>query len=1342
MRIPYTTSRRRGVVLLVVMAMLALFAALGISFVFYADAVAVASTAHRQAQAKEQAYLDPELLSSYFLNQFINGTNNPYSSMQGHGLADTIYGYNPTMLNTTPYNGPGRQAYPVAAAGLNSFDMVQFTKFDTDGFQRRPGFYDVVGAPEHRYIEGTNIPWTAPDRHNMFLGMMTADGTVLLPSFMRPWINPNVDDANPASKSRYLTLRPHGSWHPGFVPGATFGGGFPYLPDSEAITIDGKKIILDVRNNDFGIGFSGPAGVTYNNDSIWMDLGFPIMTAPNGKRYRPLFAPLVIDLSNRLHLWAHGNNIGLNESHVSAKGFGAPEVSLAKVFSDVNDLKKIYAMRGLPGGTPFGLPAFGLHYSRLDLDALDTTTNLSAGPFTLPVKAPAMTTNVFTIFPTFPASGNENNATEIALNKPLGRDIFKVSRPLPMSEMEWLLRYGGTNVPATTSELARQLTASFNDPADPRKRRRNMVTLWSAHLDRIAAPPVISFDPYGATPRYTMGPPDAMTGISPLPKLNPPLTPTVYTPPPGAMSPNSEYGNDWRSTLANRLRVNLNRKLTAYPNQDATTGVFNSAEYGVYNQAVADRQVMAKELYNALVRVTGATDPNHPSASVDAKDPANASYKAARWLAQLAVNMVDYIDEDDYMTPFPWNPNEWIFGTELPRLVVNEFYGQFDTDPDNMVSPECKLNVWLELHNPFYTTPGAITAYPRDKGTAHLVQGGDQTKPIYQIVVCTPESMLDPGEKKLRDAGNNLGDPNPKAVIGTLKDWGAAGPNHQVLPADGLFQETSANKNVGFYVVGAEAKYIAGREPNLPSTFLSPALSIKRPHPVDLVNTVTVVVRRLANPHLPHNDTPGDQYNPFITIDYLADLAIGDNRDKDADGNDLGNVRFPKSFTARGRRQPYAADSNTQIALQSPQEYDPDSPTPQPKHTFFRHNSRSNDPKVPDTNKNLLSFPFDWLVHLDRPLINPLELLHVSGYRPHELTQQFGNANGIHQHVAPWVGTLAQDAMIYRVLDLVTTPNLMAGTYSGGVQPGLINPNTVTEEEILQALGDANNANFTTDDVKKIFSKIVQSRTGNPASVMQPAKDGTPFRGFGAGNRDESWLRFDPENPTSTVDKLFDLGTSTDHPYQRNALLQKIYNNLTPTSNVFAVWWTVGYFEVLDETVRPARLGAEIGRSENRHVRHRFFAIVDRSALKIFSAMTASDAVAGADKTVTFDLASIRATNGPAALWNATFSYTQGNAVTFGGAAYLCLQANTNVQPPNAAVWQPLLLQPGMIVDVGGPNPEAVVVKAATANSFTADFAFTHPAGSPMLLRGNPGPQGNYNPHRDSNVVLHLNVIK
>jgi hypothetical protein len=78
------------------------------------------------------------------------------------------------------------------------------------------------------------------------------------------------------------------------------------------------------------------------------------------------------------------------------------------------------------------------------------------------------------------------------------------------------------------------------------------------------------------------------------------------------------------------------------------------------------------------------------------------------------------------------------------------------------------------------------------------------------------------------------------------------------------------------------------------------------------------------------------------------------------------------------------------------------------------------------------------------------------------------------------------------------------------------------------------------------------------------------------------------------------------NPYFRYQPLAKLANNLTTRSNVYAIWVTVGYFEVTpisqgggtpSRTTHPDSfsLGAELGSDTGEIVRHRAFFILDRS---------------------------------------------------------------------------------------------------------------------------------------------------
>src|SRR5262249_37041805 len=99
-------GRRRGIVLVLVRALLAPFALVGLSFVLFANASESASNIAKQAENLTRPDFDPEQAMFLFLSQFIYDVPDDeagvYSALRGHSLARTMYGWHyPSGANSS-----------------------------------------------------------------------------------------------------------------------------------------------------------------------------------------------------------------------------------------------------------------------------------------------------------------------------------------------------------------------------------------------------------------------------------------------------------------------------------------------------------------------------------------------------------------------------------------------------------------------------------------------------------------------------------------------------------------------------------------------------------------------------------------------------------------------------------------------------------------------------------------------------------------------------------------------------------------------------------------------------------------------------------------------------------------------------------------------------------------------------------------------------------------------------------------------------------------------------------------------------------------------------------------
>jgi hypothetical protein len=1548
---------RRAVILLVVITLLTLFAIVGLAFVFYAQSQAEASRYYREAQSPFQAsgggLITPtDVLFAEFLRQFIydtpdDSTGAP-SALRGHSLARTMFGYDSTgvpasasntaVQNTRAFNGVGRLHAGNAVGSVSltdDFYYPNYTYFAADGGIRDPEYVGSRANPNTaqtptNYVGGFNAPYTYPDLNNMFLGAVRAsDGAVLMPSYHRPWLAGAYGTGawtSPDGKYKILTSRP-ADMGTGF-PAPTAGGHVKNLAGSPGYLVDASANTFD------------------NNDSYWINIGAPVIKMADGTVVQPLFAPLAIDLDNRVNINVHGNVRGVTTdpstlspvaSHVSNQGWGPWEVNLSKILNADAPAHGGVAVEwaslflGNPVTRPSSTGLYGKYgadnqpaqsgtlaqsgdaphfYGQVDYDGCNEASGYTpTAPMALPQPAAANTQA--SCFPVFPATGYGNGLAAERTNHPLIFNYFSPGgddRVFDASNMRGLLRDLSTTVDLSSTVVGQLCPTNFTDPTNG-KRLRQLVTTTSFDVDRAGLSPWLynsaaaPATPYGypslPTPDFTQPPAGQAIGFPPISDR-----PTYGS----SVSP--EFSLDWRGASifggANGAlpqilsRVDLNRYLPSYPHLGSGTNPFaqngaalvgpnvrfddpnNVQAAAILTQFLAAqtaRQQLATDIYNVFVAVTGATFPATNSAQL----------ATLRYLAQLSVNIVDFIDEDDISTPFHFYPAQepltppspqrqppqyWVFGTELPRIVLNEALAETN-------ALGTANNVWAELYNPYppsvSTGSQSLDTQPVTLYMPPLASGASLDPNAKTGAVANGAGPFAPYHISLvrgTSAWASTLDPNPTNAllndncIGMVFDAGTDPTRSETpdsdFPATVSCAQTSPplppvadSVSPGtFFLIGPSANNngpsaltpgtLPGQVPGT-TPFISTATGMTYATPTPADANVYVLLRRLANPHMPWDPNAtimdpitstqvGNPYfNPYVTTDYMSPKV------------------WPTPYTgetSQGKQQPYAGYYNPTTPAVSQVRDQMVSSLPHP--TF----GTTNNPQLPVYPPNpgaTTANTDDWLTFLDRQLISPTELLTVSGYYPHQLTQKFITADGAsppttmlkNQHLAPWFDNTRR---IYRAFEFFETKSRASGVPMGARIPGKINVNTIWDPQTMVATCDAQTGNNFLDaniynsgnpaDTTTVWGKLLARRTpllAAPAAGQgaigaadqpllslaagygppQPATATTPYL---SGNGVQNTLlgpptggtnpNPNPTNPTnpfpttpayptwslqlgaattggsftltyggmttspitwnavpasnasqvqsalgaltnvgatnvtcsvdpsdtaytivfqpwltqslignfsglipgtgaSVTNGLFSLAGQS-HPYLTNQLLTKVFNNFTTRSNTFALWLTVGFFQVVPNTSNPTQLGAEYTGGTGIATRHHMFAIVDRSGLTLYPNINDS-ASAQSDKANSVQFLGYNTIQlwGTSTTWTVTLGQQSSGTFTlsYGGSTTPALPYNATASQVQTALGSlPSIGVANVTVSGNAGGPYTVALAQSLTASLTANF--------------------------------------
>jgi len=311
---------------------------------------------------------------------------------------------------------------------------------------------------------------------------------------------------------------------------------------------------------------------------------------------------------------------------------------------------------------------------------------------------------------------------------------------------------------------------------------------------------------------------------------------------------------------------------------------------------------------------------------------------------------------------------------------------------------------------------------------------------------------------------------------------------------------------------------------------------------------------------------------------------------------------------------------------------------------------------APNSGSSTEGDPFPWLTWNNRPFVSELELLLVPKTRSSQLLRQFGVIDppppavpdpyaGLTWHYGHLLNffdnrTTSDGAHFYRVFEYLGVPSRFIGTetwlnsttFASGVgtdnfhppfnrvpafrEPGRMNINTIYDDRPWRALTGLTAIDFATPD-ELAWSDSRRGYGAAGAGIIYiddayPTIFANPLRSSGSGRLvplatmvrsdiDCTLLRSNVIPPSGTAASgqpnfaTTSGGTHIDpnrNPYFRYQSIQRLSNLVTSRSNVYAVWITIGLFEVDPVT---GGLGQEIGNETGEVQRHRAFYMIDRS---------------------------------------------------------------------------------------------------------------------------------------------------